>query len=140
MKDWEVEHERRQKVRAAADAERERFNACLLLAGFKVSRTHVMENGYHKWWSDCLVPPWYLFETDVGLLEVGWRKRVIHVGWESTGVRWTRPVDPDITRDDFLFHAWGYDKLLEYLKLLHPVLAAAKEEATFKATYLEDGK
>jgi hypothetical protein len=122
------DYETAAKLRAAAAEDRKRLDACLLLAGFKVHHVHELVNGYHGWW-DTLAVPWYLFETDVGLIKIGWRKRVINISWDRTGLRWERPVDPDVTRGDDYCHAYGYDKTLEYLKLLRPELVAHAKAA-----------
>lgn len=120
----EEQYKRQKELEEIAAEQLEKFKACLALAGFKLRTHHLLVNGYHNW-SREIWPPWYLFETDVGLIKVGWRKRVIHVGWESTGVLWIRPVDPDITRTDVFFHAWSYAKLVEYGALLYAALKEA---------------
>ena len=79
---------------AQAKEDLEKFQATLLLAGFKVKRVHRLVNGYWGWSTEVALP-WYLFETDVGLIEMGWRKRKSSA---STGSRracngcvpWTR--------------------------------------------------
>lgn len=118
MKD---EYERQAAIEKIAKEQFDKFNYTLLLSDFKVKRYFTLVNGYHGW-SREIWYPWYLFETDVGLIEIGWRKRVINVDWESTGVKWNRPVDPDVTFTETFFHAYGYDKLYEYMKLLRVAL------------------
>ena len=122
MEDWKKESERQAALIAQAKEDLEKFQASLLLAGFKTKRYHELINGYYSWYRNDAACPWYLFETDVGLIKIGWRKRVINVDWSSTEVKWNRPIDQDISYGETYFHAWGYDKLLEYLKLLYPVL------------------
>lgn len=127
MTTWEERIERAAKLKEQAEDNLKRFQALLLLTGFKEKRVHQLVNGYYGWWDDTYLP-WYLFETDVGLIKIGWRKHVINIDWESTGVHWERPVDKDVTYGENFTHAWGYDKALEYLKLLYPVLKQHKEE------------
>lgn len=59
---------------------------------------------------------WYKVTTDMGILRIGWRKRVIEVvfpDWVQVGTLFAKE---DTTKDKSLIHAWGYDKLVEYLK------------------------
>lgn len=62
--------------------------------------------------------PWWLVETDMGPIEIGWRKRVISVNWESTGFP-AKVTDDAVTQDKFLVHAWDYKSLVVYLHNLH---------------------
>ncbi len=57
-----------------------------------------------------------------GFIKVGWRKRVINLDWSANGASVTIS-DDDVTKGPSLIHAWGYDKLIEYLKVLLPKLA-----------------
>lgn len=77
--------------------------------------------------------PWYRVTTTVGHFVVGWRKRVLHLDWKDTVLRTRnakgsieRPppsgeeVFPkeEVTRWETGIHAWGYDKLQEYVQTL----------------------
>lgn len=115
------EYVRQAAIEKIAKEQFDKFNYTLLLSDFKVKRHFELVNGYHGW-SREIWYPWYLFETDVGLIKIGWRKRVISVDWESTGIKWTRPIDPDVTAGETFFHAYSYDKLYEYMKLLRGAL------------------
>jgi hypothetical protein len=60
--------------------------------------------------------PWYVAMTEIGEVRVGWRKRVIEVvfpDWVPVGTLFAKE---DVTKSAHLIHAWGYDKLAEYLK------------------------
>lgn len=77
--------------------------------------------------------PWFRVTTTVGHFTVGWRKRVIHLDWKNTVLR-SRNVEgraarpppsgqevfpnEDVTRWETGIHAWGYDKLTEYVQTL----------------------
>jgi hypothetical protein len=55
--------------------------------------------------------------------KLGWRKRVISIDWSRTNVSLPDLFEgEDVTRDDTMIHAWGYDKCAEYLKKLVPEL------------------
>jgi hypothetical protein len=69
----------------------------------------------------CPHMPWFRITTTFGVLKVGWRKRVIHLEWTDSLVK-TRADDlfagEDVTKEDRMIHAWGYEKLTEYLRKL----------------------
>lgn len=71
-------------------------------------------------------PPWYLVQVGDGpVFKLGWRKHVIHIDWDKT-----EKLLPDLFSDqetshaEHYVHAWGYEKLTEYLKRLIPALEA----------------
>lgn len=123
MSGWSLEDAGR--LNKQAQAEYERFCAILLLTGFEVAKVHHLVNGYEGWNNGYVACPWYLFETQVGLIKLGWRRRVVMIDWESTGVEWDRPGDDGVTKGLTFTHAWGYEKAQEYLRLLFPALKAA---------------
>lgn len=102
----------------AAKEQKKRFTAAMVANGFVVKNVFELVNGYVGWNNGYTAVPWYLFETQHGLIKVGWRKRVISVEWDTTPLRWVRPADPDVTATETMFHAWDYPKLNEYLGLL----------------------
>jgi hypothetical protein len=65
--------------------------------------------------------PWYIVTTSIGHIKVGWRKRVIVLDYERTTIEDFAGKlfpDEDVTMGDRMIHAWGYEKLTEYLKKL----------------------
>jgi len=67
----------------------EQLRALFLLSGYTVLQEHELANNY---WPDCEAyaevrrqSPWWLVQTDAGLIKVGWRKRVICIDWSPTG-------------------------------------------------------
>jgi hypothetical protein len=56
-----------------------------------------------------------------GFVKVGWRKRVVNLDWSANGAS-VEVSDDNVTKGPSLIHAWGYDKLTEYLKVLLPSL------------------
>ncbi|CAK0752665.1 hypothetical protein CCP1ISM_470007 [Azospirillaceae bacterium] len=86
------------------------------LAGIKVLRIIPILNQYHsggsgekQYWH-----PWWLVKTDYGLVEIGWRKRVISISWEDTKVRGIVTKD-ELTKDEAYVHAYSIAKAVEYL-------------------------
>jgi len=100
----------------------------------------------NEYWGDDPVwaTPWILMRTPKGSIKMGWRKRVISIDWsdvvafhckelkdfkdheakeaiEKSFLAKTLFPDEDVTKDEFLIHAWGYGKLLEYLTKLSSV-------------------
>ena len=73
----------------------------------------------NKYWGDInpvisAKEPWWLVKTNYGLVEIGWRKRVISIDWSDTKVRKVITSD-DTTKDEYSVHAWLMPKALEYL-------------------------
>lgn len=61
--------------------------------------------------------PGWLVKTEYGLIEIGWRKRVIHIDWSQTPVRVI--VTPDnTTKSHNMVHAWSSADCLRYLSAL----------------------
>lgn len=56
-------------------------------------------------------------KTPKGLIQIGWRKRVISIDWSDTGIRRVVTED-DVTKDDTMVHAYSYAKALAYLTAL----------------------
>lgn len=86
------------------------------MAGFDVKSVHELPNGY---WPESYVElrrdnPWWLMETQIGLMKIGWRKRVIQITWTDTAVRGIVTTD-EVTRETDLVHAYSYAKALQYL-------------------------
>lgn len=61
--------------------------------------------------------PWWLIVTSVGVIRIGWRKRVIEINWSDIGRR-VEVTKDDVTKEATLVHAWSYTKALEYLTTL----------------------
>lgn len=68
-----------------------------------------------------LCDPWWLIKTPFGLIEIGWRKRVISIDWSDTAARVVVTSD-EVTKDRTSVHAWSEEKALEYLKALRVAL------------------
>jgi hypothetical protein len=98
-----------------------RFTEVLNAAGYRVFTVKSIPNEY----CPCdFCGPWFLVNTmEVGNLRMGWRKRVIHIDWESSNVLGAVNgeeifKDQDTTKDSKLIHAWGYGKATDYLNKL----------------------
>lgn len=117
------------EVQAAREERRRKsrleFDAIFALAGFEVVRVWELANHY---WPDNphydeVRQPWWLFQTTLGLIEVGARKRVISIDWSSTPARGIVTND-DVTKNETLVHAWTVEKAIEYLRALRLLLEA----------------
>lgn len=113
------------------------YLGALSVAGIEVTRRWELVNlywngaGYDK-------PPtgsWWLFQTHIGLVRIGMRKRVIEVDWEATSLRGIVTAD-DVTKDSTSVHAWTTLKLAEYLVGLKAL--ADKEALNKKENERED--
>jgi hypothetical protein len=116
-------HTRREQMCADSRAEVE---SILTLAGLKPERMWELANGY---WPlapiyDDVRRPWWLAQTSLGLIQAGWRKRVIAIDWEATPHRHIVTID-DVTKGGTLVHASSASKAVEYLTALRK--AATKD-------------
>ncbi len=121
------------------------MKALFLLAGFKIESSYELANDY---WPDCPEyadirrrSPWWLVKTEYGLIEIGWRKRVINIDWFDTPYRSGvskfadgRDIQiltsDEVTKDESMVHAYGYHKALQYLgELRHRLQQVAYAEA-----------
>ncbi len=101
------------------------LRALFLLANIEIKKVYRIKNEYYPPADD--QSPWWLVPTKWGLIKIGWRKRVINIDWEDTGLVIDKNANKDyefhkvpITRDDVTqwehgIHAWGYAKAVEYL-------------------------
>lgn len=106
------------------------MRAIFLLSGIEIISVFELANGY---WPD--VPnyaelrresPWWLVRTAAGLVQIGWRKRVISVDWSDTCVRQVVTPD-DVTKEDTMVHAYSYGKAVEYLTTFRRSMEIAME-------------
>lgn len=99
----------------------EEATSLFTLAGIPVIRTWDLSNRYWPVCADYLQlradNPWWLMQTHVGLIEIGWRKRVIAVDWSDTPVRVIVTKD-NVTVSETNVHAWSMEDALKYLKVL----------------------
>lgn len=97
---------------------KEEMLAIFTLAGIKVLVYDELANGY---WPrhpnyDAIraASPWWLVNTELGAIRLGWRKRVIEIDWERTGLACLVTKDA-VTMEPTMVHAYGYAKAVEYL-------------------------
>lgn len=104
---------------------------CFRRAGFVEYSFVEIKNEYcppHLDGSECSICsqlPWLFVHTGLGTFKVGWRKRVISLEWSNTIVnRSAESLFPaeNTTRWETGIHAWGYNKLEEYLTILRKLL------------------
>lgn len=105
---WSFYHPECLRLKVTCE-ERDKFDECLEKAGFKLRLFTPVKNEY---WSYPDQSMWFQVRTEVGEFKAGWRKRVISVEFdEKLGVL----TDDDVTKNNGLVHAWGYDKFTEYM-------------------------
>lgn len=120
---WHYRHPQCQR-QLIAKRDKEAFFQAFGKAGYTGVNFEEIPNEYNEYWEgneDC--PPWYIVSTKQGNFKVGWRKRVIHLQWAGDGVGPTRDVNDlfegeAVTLSGNYIHAWGYEKMVDYLKLL----------------------
>lgn len=89
------------------------------LAGFEIKYVWELANGY---WPDSesydeARKPWWLFLTEIGPIQIGWRKRVLEIRWSACKFRGVVTKDQTTVTEEFV-HAWSVEKAVEYLRNL----------------------
>ena len=100
---------------------RQEVESVFTIAGLKPIKMWEMMNQYwprsKEYYQYFFDSPWWLVKTEIGLIEIGCRKRVINIDWEDTSIR--RIVTSDeTTKGDTFVHAWSLIKAAEYLGAL----------------------
>jgi len=95
---------------------REEAESIVKLAGFAIHCTWELANGY---WPDApcydeVRKPWWLFMTERGPIQIGWRKRVLALDWEGSKMRRVVTAD-EVTKSETGVHAYSVAKAVEYL-------------------------
>lgn len=68
--------------------------------------------------------PWFRVFTNIGVIKMGWRKRVIEINYSDSIVRENAKdifKGEEVTMIDQMIHAWGREKAVEYLKGLRSI-------------------
>ena len=109
------------------DRSREEAMSIMVLSGFEIHYVWELANGYWPDHSDYdeVRTPWWLFMTEIGPVQIGWRKNVMHIEWSACAIRAVVTQD-DVTKCDRYVHAWKTEKAVEYLKELRRI--AQKEK------------
>ena len=100
--------------------------ALCTLAGIPVRAVFETPNKY--WRSNEPMGPWWVIVTPHGTFRMGWRKRVIEIDWSATGEKEVHVTDDDVTKGDFLVHAWDEGFAVRYLEALWAELHRRAEE------------
>jgi len=95
------------------------------LAGIKILKLWKLQNRYYgsqdepdpSHYERIIKSPWWLVKTEFGLIELGWRKKVLHIEWEDTPIRKIVTED-NVTKTETYVHAWDYPSAIAYLKNL----------------------
>lgn len=109
---WRFYHSSCNRKKLERD-QRERFEVVFIKAGFGPVTLEAIPNQY----CPCAVcAPWYRVTTPIGVLTIGWRKRVINIDWTGWGQNLLGLFDgEDVTKDVSSIHAGGWDKAVDYL-------------------------
>ena len=97
---------------------KEKMLAIFLLAGIHVNSADELPNEYWPRVEDYLQiradSPWWLAHTELGMVKIGWRKRVISIEWHRTDYRFIVTED-QVTKDEQMVHAYSYADAVKYL-------------------------
>ena len=101
------------------------------LAGFDVSDTFRLENGY---WPEAYhelraADPWWAVKTQFGWIRIGWRKRVISISWTDLKVRELLDGNSATyrTQDLDMIHVTSFGEAVTFMDKLYKL--CKKEEA-----------
>lgn len=95
-----------------AAEEKGKLLAIFKIAEIKVEKYWNIKNEYHGNKSD-----WLLLKTDLGMIKIGWRKRVIAIDWSDTGIKML--ISDDVTKNEDSCHAHSYIDAVEYMAQLN---------------------
>lgn len=107
----------------------DQLKALFLLSGIEMLNQYEIRN---KYWPDSetydgVRTPWWLVKTEFGMIEIGWRKRVISIDWSDTGIAAIVTKD-EVTKNDHSVHAWNYADAVKYLTTLCFLLPVNKRK------------
>lgn len=93
------------------------FESIFTLSGVPILEHYVLKNQYgpDEYLKYKAENSWYLIKTPKGLIEIGWRKKVISITWDFIDYIVTKD---EVTKDKNCVHAWSYEKAIEYLREL----------------------
>lgn len=97
---------------------KEHMLAVFLLAGIRVDSQDELPNEYWPRVPDYRQlrdeSPWWLVHTELGMVKIGWRKRVISIEWGRPEYRCIVTKD-EVTKDEKMVHAYSYADAVKYL-------------------------
>lgn len=97
--------------------ERESFAKCFKEAGL----TATFESTPNQYCPCDICGPWFLAMTEIGVIKLGWRKRVVNIDWNAIA---NGPDGNALFREEHVttgprnVHAWNYEKVTEYLRAI----------------------
>lgn len=114
--------------------EEKKFQKIFELAGYDKVIMERTENGYYGECDDR--PPWFKVNVGVGQILIGWRKRVISIGWDKSLLhgKTVSQIFPkeDVTKGRNYIHAWSEEKCIEYLKKVRELSPPHKKSKVAK--------
>lgn len=128
-------------VKSAAEARLEWFRRQFVRAGLTPVLVEPIPNGYWPTtgaYADVrLGSPWAIVTSEIGRVQIGWRKRVVEIDWSNSLVREDAPTlfplvtDTKGSNGERYIHAWNDDATVEILSKLAaalPVVGFGREE------------
>ena len=114
----------------------EMVRALFLVAGIDILNLWKIEN---KYWPEAYVEerrasPWWLIQTKWGMIEIGWRKRVISIDWSDTPARILNLTIDDVTKCETSVYVWTYIKAVEYLNNIRNQLIRLEKTVSTNVT------
>lgn len=108
-----------------AQTECAEFRELFRKAGYEQVDMVAIPNEYS---SSEICGPWFNVTTSLGVIKIGWRKRVININWSDLLMKWRGELihlfdHEEVTKDRESIHAWGYEKAEQYLRKIREYLA-----------------
>ncbi len=110
---------------------KEEAQSIFVLAKIIVMDIRPLPDGYgypptdERYFSTLPEKVWWFVKTPSGWVEIGWRKRVISINWSDTNIKKIVTQD-DVTKNDWIVHAWSVEKAIEYLSVIADELNTLK--------------
>ena len=92
------------------------FKEIFTSVGFKQIEMQSIPNEYSSSEWD---GPWFKITTEIGMIKIGWRKRVMNIDWIAIRCGTDNFLhlfaSEDVTKGENYIHAWSKEKAIEYL-------------------------
>ena len=97
------------------------FDSAFQMAGYQASQLIAIPNQYG---SGDYLGPWFEVRTELGVITIGWRRRVIQIDWSQTGRDLEHLFEEAGTKAAQYVHAYGYREASEYLGRIRVALTS----------------
>jgi len=102
---------------------REQFQRIFQEAGFRSVYLRDIPNGYEG--DNIYTSPWFIAKTQLGDIQIGWRRHVINIDWSTTKRDLSHLFEEaKVTKGPMMIHAWGEEMAINFLRRIREGLGA----------------